>query len=328
MACLQILFFIFLHFSVVYSKNSSPNPTCGNNSFYIQYPFKLLEEGQKPHTINGYQEFNLRCTSEGLAVLKLKPSSGEFYVRDIDYFEQKIVLEDPGKCLPRRLMNFSWSSDSPFMAVLYQNYTFLRCPVEHQAGAVAFSPIRCLSNSTVSMYATASKLRAEEMKSNGCSALVNLPIPVASLDQYELNGFDSNLQLEWDISICRHCTGRSRSNSLGRIILLSLLILCIFALVLMLCIGSCILCYIGLKFEVNDDEASESPNESSTLRPEIEAATTRDECRIEEVHHYLADVMVQQLLVKRIVTPPDQYPLLHPPVLLPAFPHAHCRYLW
>ncbi|CAI9768824.1 unnamed protein product [Fraxinus pennsylvanica] len=284
MAILQILFFIFLHFSVVYSKNSSPI-TCGNNSFYIQYPFKLHEEGQKPHPINGYQEFNLRCTSEGIAILNLKPSSEEFYVRDINYFEQKIILEDPGKCLPRRLMNFSWSFDSPFRSVFYQNYTFLRCPMDHHASAKAeFIPIGCLSNSTVSMYATSSILRAEEMKSNGCSAVVNLPIPVASIDQYELNGFDGNLQLEWDISICQHCTGRSRNKSVGRIILLCLLILCIVALVSMLCIGSCILCYIGLKFVLNDDEASESPHESSTLQPEIvetRAAATRDECRIE-----------------------------------------------
>ncbi|KAL2468910.1 putative RING-H2 finger protein ATL21A [Forsythia ovata] len=270
MAILQVLFFLFLLFSLVYPKNSSPTPTCGNNSFYIQYPFHLQEEGQKPHRINGYQEFNLRCTSEGIAVLNLAPSSGEFNVLDINYFEQKIELGDPGKCLPRRLMNLNLSSDSPFQALLYQNYTFLRCPPGDESRAIG-----CLSNSTVSMYATSSKSRVEEMKSNGCSAVANLPIPVDSLDQFELNGFDGDFHLEWDISVCQHCPRRSRSKSLGSIILLFLLILCIVALVSMMC-GGCLLCFIRHKFE--------SSHNSSTLRPEIaqmpEAATPWDECRI------------------------------------------------
>lgn len=208
MGFLQVKFFMFLLFSAVYPKISSQTLTCGDNNFYIQYPFQLLQEGQNPHHRGHYvDQFILKCNNQGLVVLNL-PFSGEFYVRDIDYFEQKIQLYDPGNCLPGRLKNLSMSS-SPFQAVTYQNYTFFSCPPESLMSSHNFSVISCLSNSTASIFATSLLSMKDEITNlTGCSVIYNLQIPVSQLFQFEYNGFDGDLQLDWNVPSCKgDCKG-------------------------------------------------------------------------------------------------------------------------
>ncbi|KAK4418520.1 putative RING-H2 finger protein ATL21C [Sesamum alatum] len=196
----------------IHGKISGQTLTCGNNTFFIQYPFRLLQEGQKSHHRHrGHSDqFILKCNSQGLAVLHL-PFSGDFYVRDIDYFRQKLQLYDPGHCLPGRFMNFSLSS-SPFAAVTYQNYTFISCPPESPHNSTVIS---CLSNSTASVLATSLMSRTEEiMELKGCNVIVTLQIPVSSPDQYEYNGFDDDLLLAWDAPSCNgDCKDVRGSNS-------------------------------------------------------------------------------------------------------------------
>lgn len=210
MGFLQVkLFLVFLLISAVYSENQIP--TCGNNSFYIQYPFRLLQEGQKPHHKSHHHHqddnFILKCNSQGFVVLNL-PFSGDFYVRDINYFEQKIQIYDPGNCLPGRVKNLSLSS-SPFVAEEYQNYTFFSCPPERvMVGPRNFSVISCLSNSTASIFATSKMSMVDEIKNlTGCKVIYSLNIPMKSPFD-EDNGIDDDLQLAWNDPSCKEdCKG-------------------------------------------------------------------------------------------------------------------------
>ncbi|XP_020552631.1 putative RING-H2 finger protein ATL21A isoform X2 [Sesamum indicum] len=200
MGFLKVKFFLFLLISAINRKISGQTLTCGYNTFFIQYPFRLLQEGKSSHHRHrGHSDqFILKCNSQGLAVLNL-PFSGDFYVRNIDYFRQKIQLYDPGHCLPGRLMNFSLSF-SPFVAVAYQNYTFISCPPESPHNSTVIS---CLSNSTASVLATSLMSKTEEiLELKGCNAIVTLQIPVSSPNQYEYNGFDDDLLLAWDAPSC------------------------------------------------------------------------------------------------------------------------------
>lgn len=197
------LFFVILLTSTVCSENQTP--TCGNNSFYIIYPFRLLQEGQKPHHKSHHHHdhnFILKCNSEGFVVLNL-PSSGEFYVRKIDYFEKKIQIYDPGNCLPGRVKNLNLSS-SPFVAETYQNYTFFSCPPQSRN----FSEISCLSNSTASIFATSQMSMVNEIKNlTGCKVIYSLDIPIPSPFDQD-NGIDDDLQLAWNDPRCNEeCKG-------------------------------------------------------------------------------------------------------------------------
>ncbi|KAL0379400.1 UNVERIFIED_CONTAM: putative RING-H2 finger protein ATL21A [Sesamum angustifolium] len=212
MGFLKVKFLLFLLISAINRKISGQTVTCGNNTFFIQYPFRLLQEDQNSHHKHrGHSDqFILKCNSQGLAVLNL-PFSGDFYVRDINYFRQKIQLYDPGHCLPGRLMNFSLSF-SPFVAVTYQNCTFISCPPESPHNSTVIS---CLSNSTASVLATSLMSKTEEiLELKGCNVIVTLQIPVSSPDQYEYNGFDDDLLLAWDAPSCNgDCKDVQGSNS-------------------------------------------------------------------------------------------------------------------
>lgn len=192
MASLQLKLFMVLLISAVCFKISVQIPTCGNNTFFIQYPFTLLQEGQNPHHITPY---DLKCNRQKVVALNL-PFSGEFYVRDINYFQQRIQLYDPSNCLPRRLKNLSLPS-SPFMAVSYQNYTFFSCPLGSLSSR-NLTAIRCLSNSTASVVAASETSMMDGIKNlTACKVLYSLQVPVSQVFEYAYNGIDGDLQLAW-----------------------------------------------------------------------------------------------------------------------------------
>lgn len=190
MGLLQVKLFLFLLLFAACLKISVQNPTCSNNTFFIQYPFKLLQQGQKSHHITPYV---LKCNSQGIVVLNL-PFSGEFYVRNIDYFQQKIQLYDPGNCLPERLKNLSLSS-SPFVADSYQNYTFYSCPQESPSSR-NLTAISCLSNSKASVVAVSTMDEIRNL--TGCRVIYSLQTPVSQVFESVYNGIDSDLQLAWN----------------------------------------------------------------------------------------------------------------------------------
>lgn len=198
MEIFSLILFLFLLSSVTSGRNVCPDTTCSHKGFTIRFPFRLSQQPQNC----GYPGFDLRCNDQGRSILNLG-HSGDFFVRDINYFTQEILIYDPNKCLPSRLLNLNLSS-TPFQASYYQNYTFLGCPSEFIRSK--FNVIDCLSNSSISILATSSIGLARAM--NMCTVVSTLPIPVSSPIQnndrfsYDL---DSDLLLTWSIPGCEDC---------------------------------------------------------------------------------------------------------------------------
>ncbi|PON51347.1 43kDa postsynaptic protein [Parasponia andersonii] len=173
---------------------------CGDNNIPIRFPFQL--KSQQPQNC-GYPGFELSCSSQNITVLKL-PLSGEFYVRQISYMTQEIILYDPFKCLPSRLLSFNLSG-SPFVSAFYQNYTFLSCPPSYTKSR--FNPIDCLSNSTHSILATSSLSLAKTM-SESCQILNTSTIPVWRPVQFNeglSSSLNNDLHLTWYEPDCSTC---------------------------------------------------------------------------------------------------------------------------
>ncbi|KAK6161768.1 hypothetical protein DH2020_005149 [Rehmannia glutinosa] len=204
---LSILYFLFLIVNIVHSKKDCPISYCGKNkSLPIHYPFRLEDTGQKGC-------FNLKCSIHGNIPLLNFPSSGDFYVRSIDYLVRTIHLYDPDGCIPGRLMNSNLSTFYPLKAVDgYKNYTFFSCPREVIVRSNFTTTVDCLSNSTYSTLATSLLLGVEEMRSLGCNNVANVMIPVSSAvqDGY-YNVFGGDLVFTWDANVC----GKTKCRSAG-----------------------------------------------------------------------------------------------------------------
>lgn len=193
-------FFLFFLLSIIHASGYCPVSRCSINDISVRFPFRL--EGQQPQYC-GYPGFNLSCNNRSKAVLKL-PYSGDFLVRGINYLTQQMQVYDSDNCLPKRLLSFNLSG-SPFVAVAYQNYTFLSCPTQFVQSR--FTTIDCLSNSTTSVLATASMSIANAL-SKTCGIIMTLPIPVSWPIQYD-EGYSSELQddlrLTWYSPACGDC---------------------------------------------------------------------------------------------------------------------------
>ncbi|KAL2468851.1 putative RING-H2 finger protein ATL21A [Forsythia ovata] len=133
------------------------------------------------------------------------PFSGDFYVRYIDYYSNKITLYDPRNCLPGRLLNNSMNlSSSPFTAPYYENYTFYTCPKNAEPVGYYALPIGCLSNSTNATIAT-TREAPEEFEYFGCKIIGSSIIPVMYQGQFDYQGIDDDLSLYWNASDCKDC---------------------------------------------------------------------------------------------------------------------------
>ncbi|XP_022633830.1 putative RING-H2 finger protein ATL21A [Vigna radiata var. radiata] len=205
MGILEVLFLFFI-FPVIYASSDCQFSFCGSNNIIVRFPFQREDE-QNPYC--GYPGFNLICTNNSKALLKL-PHSGVFYVRNINYLAQKIQVYDPDDCLPKRLLSLNVSG-SPFIHTFTRNYTFLSCTLQN-AGS-QFIPIDCLSNSTHFVSAVPS-LNLPNPLPASCYVITSLFVPVAGQEQqYDGNftgEFSQDLVLTWDRPDCRYCESQEQ----------------------------------------------------------------------------------------------------------------------
>ena len=195
-----LLFLLFFLFPILYAQKQCEISMCGNKNISIRFPFQL--KPQQPQNC-GYPGFDLSCNSQNITVLKL-PYSGEFYVRQISYMTQEIIIYDPLECLPSRLLSFNLTG-SPFVSAFYQNYTFLSCPSSYTKSR--FIPIDCLSNSTHSVLATSSTSLAQKM-SESCQIINTLTVPVSRPVQFNegfASSLNNDLHLTWNDPDCSTC---------------------------------------------------------------------------------------------------------------------------
>lgn len=158
-----------------------------NRISVIRFPFWL--QGQQPLQNCQPIGFNLSCNGQKKAILNI-PYSGDFVVSSIYYYIKRVELIDPDNYLPRRLFSLNLSS-SPFMAVSYQNYTFLSCPKGVAGSGPSGYVADCLSNTTTDIVAR--KDEADVLILPKCKKIVTLQIP-GSYDFW----FPSYLELTWN----------------------------------------------------------------------------------------------------------------------------------
>ncbi|KAF8026982.1 hypothetical protein BT93_E0030 [Corymbia citriodora subsp. variegata] len=192
------LFVLFLFHSRTAAQNCSVMACSSSSSIPIRFPFHL-EGSQQPESC-GYPGFSLSCDDRGRTILRL-PHSGEFFIREINFPMQQILLHDPGDCLPKRLLELNLSG-SPFLATIYENYTFLDCPMK-----LTNSAIGCLGNSTHTVLASSNESFVRSM-ALVCRVMVSRPIPISWPVQYYQGPSDylnQDLQLSWFTPDCIDC---------------------------------------------------------------------------------------------------------------------------
>ncbi|KAB2621349.1 receptor-like protein kinase [Pyrus ussuriensis x Pyrus communis] len=116
---LQPLFFLLVIFfataiNVVPSKAAAddhgtdcPISRCRGDRLVIKFPFRLKDD--PPHC--GHPQFEVSCL-QNKTMIQLSSSSGLFPIRTIDYKRKQFRVYDANGCLPRRLLNFTISSNS------------------------------------------------------------------------------------------------------------------------------------------------------------------------------------------------------------------------
>ncbi|VVB06534.1 unnamed protein product [Arabis nemorensis] len=195
---LKIFIFVFLLLNAS-EANRCYSASCGVRNVDVRFPFWLFPK--QPESC-GHTGFNLLCTErhDHETALKL-PNSGLFLVREIDYENQRIRLNDPNNCLARRLLNFD-ASESPFSPLYLLNYTFLTCPKEDVKSS-PYEPIHCLGNSTTNFFAT--RIHLVSSIPSSCQVFKTLLLPISSPLAVDLN--DQDLWLKWDSPDCKDCEG-------------------------------------------------------------------------------------------------------------------------
>ncbi|KAL8062878.1 hypothetical protein ABFX02_02G175500 [Erythranthe guttata] len=186
MAIHNFFAFLFLFLSIVHAQNYCPTSYCKNGPD-IQFPFWL--QGKPLPSICQPIGFNLSCNAQNHTILNI-PRAGDFYVSYINYYLRRVTLSDPDNCLPRKFLSSNLSY-SPFMAVSYQNYTYLSCP--KGLGISDVYIVHCLSNATTNISVIKNEAAAALLPN--CKKMVTVPIPVLYLNQYT---FPVNLVLSWD----------------------------------------------------------------------------------------------------------------------------------
>nr|XP_023925154.1 putative RING-H2 finger protein ATL21A [Quercus suber] len=212
-----ILFFLC---HIATSRNFCQTSSCGDNNFIpIKFPFQLNTTQTKGC---GYPGFNLSCNTKSQTILTL-PYSGDFIVREIDYFSQSLVITDPDHCLPERYLKNFTLLDSPFQILSTgNNFTFYNCSSNVTLlGFGLFGPIDCVKNSENYSVWMSPSFHDGDMVPASCSVLLNntmLPLLapwvelVWSQPNCEVCGGDCVLASDSDLKVgCYNYNVQSRS---------------------------------------------------------------------------------------------------------------------
>ncbi|XP_048433301.1 rust resistance kinase Lr10-like [Pyrus x bretschneideri] len=128
---LQPLFFLLVIFfataiNVVPSKAAAddhgtdcPISRCRDDGPVIKFPFRLKDD--PPHC--GHPQFEVSCL-QNKTMIQLSSSSGLFPIRTIDYKRKQFRVYDANGCLPRRLLNFTISSNSSQLFDISRPYDY------------------------------------------------------------------------------------------------------------------------------------------------------------------------------------------------------------
>ncbi|XP_045810303.1 RING-H2 finger protein ATL20-like [Trifolium pratense] len=215
MSTFKISFIFSILLFLFHSTKSTPpicdKKSCGNPADLgiLKFPFQLIEENQSDRC--GYQGFEVYCNNKNQTSLTLSDST--FVVKYISYETQRIWINDPKECPPKRFIQNINLDDSPFSwddsnaNDIYENVTFLNCTNFAKDPIVNNLPtIPCLSNDKYSIMYTLSSIPNNPWNKS-CHEIGFAMVPVQDDSGQNMviwNGLHSDILLRWDTPYC-HC---------------------------------------------------------------------------------------------------------------------------
>eukprot|EP00257_Ricinus_communis_P002403 XP_002513563.2 rust resistance kinase Lr10 [Ricinus communis] len=193
-----LLILVLVNYAV--GLNECQESRCGRHGPIIRFPFRLKDK--QPDRC-GYPGFALSCQSHR-PLLEL-PNSVKLYVDKIDYASQYIFTSDPNKCLPRHLLNFSFSlSTSPFQFMDESRYNvfFFNCTSMDREMLLQ---MRCLSSPGYDIYAFTSDYPLSFVYLAHCTKMFN----ISSISNEMIDGANF-LRLNWSKPECGFCESQGK----------------------------------------------------------------------------------------------------------------------
>ncbi|XP_058224239.1 putative RING-H2 finger protein ATL21A [Rhododendron vialii] len=144
---ISFLFFTYTASSVIIC----PSYSCDETGPVIQFPFRI--KGFLPDRC-GYPGYDLTCNNINQTILTL-PYSGDLVVKEIDYDNQWIYINDPDSCLPRRILLDFNLTGSIFRPNYSENYTFFNCSASKWPDYIitGSGPVLCLGSANFTVIA-------------------------------------------------------------------------------------------------------------------------------------------------------------------------------
>jgi hypothetical protein len=175
----------------------------------FNFPFQLREKNQSDRC--GYPGFEVYCKNNKQPLITLSNGT-EFVIKNISYESQRIWMDDPNDCPPRRFLQNIDLDDSPFQwdnrfygSTHYENVTFLNCT--KNAKEPMFDHLRnipCLSNGNYLIIFALQSLLGN-LWSPSCSEIGSAKVPVkdkSGQPMVIMEGLYSNLMLRWNTPLC------------------------------------------------------------------------------------------------------------------------------
>ncbi|MED6132011.1 hypothetical protein PIB30_015375 [Stylosanthes scabra] len=211
-----LVFSVFHNLEITRSKPVCDVKSCGEIQD-IQFPFDLKESNQHPRC-SYYPDptFQLSCTNLTQTILTL-PKTGNLLIKNIDYEEQTIQVNDPKGCLANRFLQNNWNlSDSPFKLdtarYRYFNLTFLSCP-SNWTKSMGIPRIACLSDNNTGNSVIVSGLRPIDTSST-CDVISTavVPLPIVDMPQWPFwPDLNNDIGLAWTQPRCWECAVSGQS---------------------------------------------------------------------------------------------------------------------
>lgn len=221
-AVLLLLAFLFINGaeSQFLCKSSSCN---GVSSPDVRFPFRL-KNSQDSRC--GYQpDFDLFCNNRNQTILNL-PNAGDLVVEIIDYRFQRLWINDPDQCFPRRILIDSFNlENSPFIYnYRFDEFTVLNC--SYYVQTLPFDRVRkikCMSggNHTVINVPNRDLKAVTDFLPSPCKVIATKKLPLTGME------LEEGMVVRWSEPACGNCETRGgdcgfKSNSSGEVVCFNL----------------------------------------------------------------------------------------------------------
>ncbi|WJX66844.1 hypothetical protein P8452_51354 [Trifolium repens] len=190
------------------SDDECTESSCGHNQPIIRFPFQLIKDSQDQCV---YPKFCLHCTENKNTMLLLPTPSGpvEFFVPQIDYELNLILISDPENCLTKKLLKLNSSSFLPyrFYSESKEKISFFNCSSVRKQHLRNLDLVNQNSQdmTTCPIYASSSDESVIELDLESCTKMFDVSRNFSAMDLRS-----NQLSLSWPIPNCTVCSAKGK----------------------------------------------------------------------------------------------------------------------